>query len=283
MKRRKTVRAGRLVWDIVYPVPNPRDDEYVRKKKKQISARAMELTNCNSAQRKLELRMAAAFDLSDLVVTLTFGDWALPSDCKAGRKLLSKFLRQLREYRNARGQELFYIICPEGLHGDHRLHFHLILNQTENDLEVIRSLWPHGDQIDLRHIYDKTGYGESGYSGWAGYLSKERREASLNGKRMFTCSRNLPKPKVTYDWVDDGSTVEAPPGATNVVESGDRNEFASFKAVKYLLPKAAVKSSVSFISGSKLPLTKGRGRRKVERRVDKPKQKRYNKRQGEAV
>lgn len=274
MKRRKTVRAGRLVYDTVYTVASPRAPEYIRKKQKEISARAIEMNNCNSATRKLELRMAANFKPSDLVVTLTYNENSLPPDYKTAQRMLAKFLRLLRRHREARGQELKYIYVTEGLHVEHRIHHHIIINSTEDDLDVIRSLWTHGDQIDLKYIWDKAGLGESGYSGWAGYLSKERREGSLNGKRMFVPSRNLKHPIITYEWVDDGATVEAPPGAQNVVESGDRNEYASFRSVKYLMPDylfAQVKSSGSLFSGSKHTITNGQGQRKRRKRVDKQK------------
>lgn len=274
MKRRKTVRAGRLVYDTVYTVASPHAPDYIRKKQKQISSRAIELNNCNTAMRKLELRMAANFVPSDLVITLTYNKDSVPADYKAAQRLLSKFLRLLRKHREARGQELKYIYVTEGLHGEHRIHHHIIINSTSDDLEVIRSLWTYGDQIDLKYIRDKAGYGGSGYSGWAGYLSKERREGSLNGKRMFVPSRNLKHPIITYEWVDDGATVEAPPGAQNVVESGDRNEYASFRSVKYLLPDhlfGQVKSSGSLFSGSKHTITNGQRQRKRRKRVDKQK------------
>ena len=84
----------------------------------------------------------------------------------------------------------------------------------------MRSLWIWGDDIQLNYIRER------GYDGWAGYLTKERREASLNGKKQFVGSRNLARPVTTYEWVDDGTTVDAPPGAQVLDEGGGRNEVA---------------------------------------------------------
>lgn len=231
LKRKKTMRAGELVYAIVHPVASPHDEEYKRKRINQISAAARARLNCNAAARKLEFLMAANYTLRDLVITLTYRDSDLPSDYKAGQALLAKFLRWLRAHRKERGQELRYIYITEGIHGDHRLHHHIIINSTGEDLDIVRSLWQWGDDIQLNYIKDK------GYEGWAQYLSKERREQPLNGKLMYVPSRNLQKPIVICELVDDDASIEAPPGAVEVIESSDRNEFASYKFVKYRMPR----------------------------------------------
>ena len=257
-KRRKTIYAGRLVYDVVYTVPTPRTDPYTRKKIRAISSEAVARTNCKTATRKLELTMACGFEMDDLVITLTYRDGDLP-DCyaKALRKL-QRFLRDLRAARSLKGQELRYIHVTEGLHGDHRLHHHVILNSTGADIEVIRSLWKWGDEIQLSTISVK------GYGGWAEYLSKERREGSLNGKRMFTPSKNIPKPEVEISYVDDATTIEPPLGATLLDDSSDRNEVASYRYLKYLQQRGRRKKSKdSFFSDSKPSVTnRPRGRRR---------------------
>lgn len=266
-KKRKTIYAGRVVYDVVYTVASPRDPQEIRREKKKISSAAQARTNCNTATRKLELLMAANFEPSDLVVTFTYDPEHLPDSYPAGQKLWSKFIRQLRKYRAARGQKLAYIYVNEGKHGDHRLHHHLIINATQDDLDTMRSLWIYGEQIDLSYIRQR------GYEGWARYLSKERREASLNGKRMYTASRNLKKPEVEYAWVDDATTIEAPPGAMDVIESGDRNAFASYKYVKYTMPTAAYlqkqKKDSSFFADLKYTVTSRPPCRKKKKPIDR--------------
>lgn len=232
MKRRKTIRAGRLVWDITYTVPRPNASKQERKRIREVTEEQIQRTNANTAQRKLEMLMATNFDEGDLVLTVTYRDADLPDSADVTRKHLGKVFSQMRAYRKARGlPDLKYIYVLEGRHGDHRPHAHLIVNAAGGDLELMRSLWIWGDDIQLNYIRER------GYDGWAGYLTKERREASLNGKKQFVGSRNLDRPVTTYAWVDDGTTVDAPPGAQVLDEGGGRNEIASCRFVKYLMPK----------------------------------------------
>lgn len=233
MKRRKTIRAGRLVWDITYTVPRPNANTAQRKRIREVTEEQIQRTNANTAQRKLEMLMATNFDDADLVLTVTYRDADLPDSADVTRKHLGKVFAQMRAYRKARGlPDLKYIYVLEGRHGDHRPHAHIIINATTgSDLELMRSLWIWGDDIQLNYIRER------GYDGWAGYLTKERREASLNGKKQFVGSRNLARPVTTYEWVDDGTTVDAPPGAQVLDEGGGRNEIASCRFVKYLMPK----------------------------------------------
>ena len=232
MKRRKTIRAGRLVWDITYTVPRPNANTAQRKRIREVTEEQIQRTNANTAQRKLEMLMATNFDDTDLVLTVTYRDADLPDSADVTRKHLGKVFAQMRAYRKARGlPDLKYIYVLEGRHGDHRPHAHIIINAAGGDLELMRSLWIWGDDIQLNYIRER------GYDGWAGYLTKERREASLNGKKQFVGSRNLARPVTTYAWVDDGTTVDAPPGAQVLDEGGGRNEIASCRFVKYLIPK----------------------------------------------
>lgn len=232
MKRRKTVRAGRLVWDAVYTVPRPNASKQERKRIREVTEEQIQRTNANTAQRKLEMLMATNFDEGDLVLTVTYRDADLPDSADVTRKHLGKVFAQMRAYRKARGlPDLKYIYVLEGRHGDHRPHAHIIINAAGGDLELMRSLWIWGDDIQLNYIRER------GYDGWAGYLTKERREASLNGKKQFVGSRNLARPVTTYAWVDDGTTVDVPPGAQVLDEGGGRNEIASCRFVKYLMPK----------------------------------------------
>lgn len=232
MKRRKTIRAGRLVWDIAYTVPRPNANTAQRKRIREVTEEQIQRTNANTAQRKLEMLMATNFDDTDLVLTVTYRDADLPDSADVTRKHLGKVFSQMRAYRKARDlPELKYIYILEGRHGDHRPHAHIIINAAGGDLELMRSLWIWGDDIQLNYIRER------GYDGWAGYLTKERRDASLNGKKQFVGSRNLARPVTTYEWVDDGTTVDAPPGAQVLDEGGGRNEIASCRFVKYLMPK----------------------------------------------
>ena len=224
MKRRKTIRAGRLVWDITYTVPRPNASKQERARIREVTEEQIQRTNANTAQRKLEMLMATNFDDTDLVLTVTYRDADLPDSADVTRKHLG------------------------------------------GDLELMRSLWIWGDDIQLNYIRER------GYDGWAGYLTKERREASLNGKKQFVGSRNLDRPVTTYAWVDDGTTVDAPPGAQVLDEGGGRNEIASCKYIKYLLPKTihynskTARGKKRVDSGLELSITYDRGPEKQRRK-----------------
>ncbi len=280
MKRRKTIRAGRLVWDIAYTVPRPNASKEERKRIREVTAGQVARTHCNTAQRKLEMLMATNFEPEDLVITATYRDEDLPASPDVTRRRLGKVFAQLRAYRKARGlPDLKYIYVLEGRHGDHRPHVHLILNAVGGDLELFKSLWIWGDDIQLNYIRER------GYDGWAGYLTKERREASLNGKKQFVGSRNLERPVITYEWVDDGASVDAPPGAQLLDEGGGRNELASCRFVKYLLPRREPYKSYAHarvVAGLECSATY---ESRMEKKPKPPRQTRktaYNKRQGVA-
>ena len=279
MKRRKTIRAGRLVWDIAYTVPKPNAGKAERKRIREVTAEQIARTNCNTAQRKLEMLMAANFEPEDLVLTATYRDADLPASADVTRRQLGKVFAQLRAYRRARGlPELRYIYVLEGRHGDHRPHVHLIINAAGGDLELFRSLWVWGDDIELNYIRER------GYDGWAGYLTKERREASLNGKKQFVGSRSLAQPTVTHEWVDDGATVDAPPGAQLLDEGGGRNELASCRYVKYLLPRQEnrkkLRARTRVVAGLECSVTYERGMEKSPPRPRQMGKTAYNNRQG---
>ena len=141
---------------------------------------------------------------------------------------------QLRAVRKSRWQELRYIYVTEQLSAEGgRLHHHLVLNGTGADLEVLRSLWPYGE-VELEQLDTWQGY-----EALAKYLTKEPREVGRAepGKKSWTSSLNLKKPKTESEIVKDNLTVAAPPGA--VILSAPppvRNEFGEFVVLKYYLP-----------------------------------------------
>lgn len=236
MKRRKVIRAGRLVLACAYTMTYPSDPAHVRREKSKCSSAARQRMNLKRSAQKLELLLAANFSTSDLFVTVTYNDEHLPETREEAKTLLKKHLRHLRESRRVRDQELLYVYNTEGLHGDKRVHHHFVTNGTGNDLETIKSLWPYGDvqvdRIDIRF---------GGFAALALYMTKEPRDGdrSLNGKRCWTPSLNLTKPVVENDLIPDDLTLSVPPGATVLDNESQRNEFGEFVYLKYLLPASA--------------------------------------------
>ena len=95
-----------------------------------------------------------------------------------------KVLRQHRCVRQAAGDSAFTgrtgtRADRSGGGGDSGRTAHADGRPAVGDLELFKSLWLWGDDVQLNYIRER------GYDGWAGYLTKERREASLNGKKQF--------------------------------------------------------------------------------------------------
>ena len=79
------------------------------------------------------------------------------------------FLSKLRKARKPRGQLLHYIYVTEGGCPGGRLHHHLVVNSTGEDLEEIRRLWIYGDNVCLLYTSMER-YTEKHYDGNGYYL-----------------------------------------------------------------------------------------------------------------
>ena len=230
-KRRKVIRAGRLVYAAVYSTVHPSDSPEARAAKTKCSTAARQRMNMKYAWQKLELLLASNFTPRDLVVTLTYDDDHLPDDRDGAVEKIKRFWVQLRKARRLAGQSLHYVYVTEGVHGDKRLHHHVVIDGTGGDLETLQSLWPHGEV----HIEYVDAYG---YEALAKYLTKEPREhGSPNGLRSWTPSRGLEKPERESGWVPDDVTLCAPPGATVLDSDSMVNQWGEVKYLKYLLPE----------------------------------------------
>lgn len=230
-KRKKVITAGRLVKAVIYTVPQPRDKDHVRAARSKITTAAQKALNFRTAQSRLEMILAANFDRQDLFCTLTYRDDSLPEKLAEAKKRIRAFLRQLREQRRRRGQDLKYVYVTEGQHGDKRYHHHLVINATgPEDLEEVCSLWAYGEMVDVERIADHE------YIEIARYITKENAEDKPNGAQMWTRSRNLEPPKVESYFVPDDETMQPPPGAYVLEREEKQNEYGSFSYLKYRLP-----------------------------------------------
>lgn len=249
-KRRKVIRAGRVVRAVVYSVAHPSDGEQARAAKQKCTTMARQAINLRYAYQKLEMELAANFNFGDLHAVFTYDDDHLPSARDDAVKLLKKTIVQIRKAKRLVDDILKYVYVTEGAHGDKRLHHHMVLNGSMADLEMLRSLWPYGD-VHLETI------DERGYEGLARYLTKEAREhGGTRGLRSWTPSRNLKKPEVESGWVPDDVTLTTPPGAI-VLDSPPpvRNEFGEFAYIKYLLPEPKTRKRKGRPSRRKPPKT----------------------------
>lgn len=230
-KRKRTIIAGQLVRTVIYTAPEPRDGQRARAAKSRMTTAAQKAMNDKAACVKLEMLIAANFSPSDIFATLTYRDDDLPEAREAAVRNVRAFLKHLRTYRRVRGQELKYIYTTEDKHGDGRLHHHLVITATGNDMELIRSLWPYGDIVEFEYVgnYDSEQL--------ARYMTKEGREKRPVGAQLWTGSRNLEKPITQYEWVSNDTTLTVPVGC-QVIEREERaTEFGSYAYIKYRLPQ----------------------------------------------
>ena len=227
-KRKKTIISGPIVEAVIYTPPEPRDGPRARAEKSRMTTAAQKAINDNCARRRLSRLISTNFTWRDLVATLTYRDGSLPANRKEARKLMRAFLRKLREVRRRRGVALRYIYVTEDKHGEGRLHHHLILNATGEDVEELRSLWSYGDIVDVQYV------GKHDFDGWAVYLSKEAGDRP-NGAQMWTPSRNLKKPIVKYEYVPSDTTLTPPPGALPLDRKEGGGLYGSFCYIRYRL------------------------------------------------
>ena len=204
-KRKKTIIAGRLVKTIIYTAPEPQDGPRVRAVKSRMTTAAQKAMNDKAAR-----------------VKLTYRDENLPAKRAGAIKNVRNFLKHLQEHRKARGQTLKYIYATEGKHGGGRLHHHIVINAAGDDMETVRSLWPYGDVVDFEYI------GTYDYEQLARYITKESVEQRPVGTQMWTASRNLEKPIVRSEYVDNDASLTVPLGC-HILEKEERvSEFGSY-------------------------------------------------------
>lgn len=241
-KRKKTITAGRIIKTILYTAPEPRDGKLTRAEKSRMTTAAQKAMNDKTARGRLEMLIAANFTKQDLFITLTYRPEDLPSKRAKAVKCVRKFLKDLRKYRTVRGRELRYIYTTEEKHGEARLHHHLIINATKQDIEIIRSLWPYGDIIDAEQI------DENDFAALAMYITKESAEGRPVGAQMWTRSRNLKQPTVERCYVPDDTTLAVPPGCDTLEREEKVTGYGSYSYIKYRcpLPKA---EQMRFVNG----------------------------------
>lgn len=231
----KQVRCGRLVCAVAYTAPAAGDSPRARAQKQKASTAARERLNARTSFQKLERTLAANFDNGDLFVTLTYDNKHLPEDRDGAVRRARTFFPKLRRARKARGQPLRYIYVTEGCYPGGRLHHHLVLNSTGDDLEELRRLWTCGNIEIERLTFDK----DQTYEDLAGYLTKEPREWGHPhvGERTWTPSLGLARPEPETEEVPDLLTLTAPPEALVFSKEGPlSNGFGEWCWIKYLLP-----------------------------------------------
>ena len=218
---------------IVYPIYKGRQDKRERGAARSCTTDLRDKMNARTAQAKFRRLIACNFSPGDYVVTLTYSDDALPSTPERARdKFLRPFFARLRsKHRILTGSPLKYMYVTEGLHGDHRLHHHLIVPDIHGIKDLVRECW-HCGHVDFERISSR------GYESWASYLTKEPRKTGRRhvGDRMWTPSLGLAQPEVvTYEVADD-YCYEPPSGVVIKHNEDWQTEWFRCQYVSYYVP-----------------------------------------------
>ena len=232
MKRVRVEEAGPYVDVIVYPVSKGRENRSERAAAARCTSDIRQKLNDRTAANKFRRLIAANFAPSDLVVTLTYSEESLPATPDQARvQKLKPFIKKVRTDLREIPVELRYMYVTEGLHGDKRLHHHMIVPNSGDIRETIRRYWKHG-YVGFERISSR------GYEAWASYLTKEPRKTGRRrvGDRMWTPSLNLNKPIVTVYDVNDDYKYEPPPGVRIKHNEEVRTEWFQCQYISFYRP-----------------------------------------------
>lgn len=227
--RQKTIVAGSLVVQALYPMASGVNIGAVRAGRKHLSSDAQRRMNLKYAWQKLELLIAANFRRGDLWITLTYDDTHLPGSRREACAQAQAFFDRLRTRRKRAGRELKYIYCTEHKHGDGRWHHHALINRTDKDYADILSAWGRG-AVDIRAVrITKT----KTYETLSRYMCKEPRDKL--GHRLWSSSRNLAKPESYTETVPETAELRIPKGVRKLDDTGIvKTLYGRYRYVKYL-------------------------------------------------
>ena len=231
-KRIKTIEAGQLREIVIYTPPTRYDTQQQRAQRSKATTRAQAAMNLKNRRKRLEFIIAGNFGPQDRFITLTYDDEHLPATRKEARANVPRYLAQLRELRRRFGLQFKYVYGTEGIHGESRLHHHIIITAAPGDLEQLQSLWPYGN-VDIETLGK---YGSDRCAILAAYILKERKP---NGEQGYTNSKNIDPPRITAEWIDEDCALTAPRGAVILEEGKEIQPFSEYYHLKYLRPDNA--------------------------------------------
>lgn len=228
-------KAGPYVDVVVYPLAKGRGDRSERTAARKCSSDLRQKANDRSAQARLKRLIACNFSPQDWVLTLTYNDQWLPQTPEQARdRYLKPFIKRLRRELSYQDAAVKYIYVIEGLHGDKRLHHHIIIPDHPELRAIVQDQWTFG-YSNFERIAAR------GYDGWARYLTKEPRKTGRRyvGERMWTPSLGLKQPEVVTYEVPDKYKYEPPPGVVVTDNEHWQTTWWSCQYVSYYEPTTA--------------------------------------------
>ena len=234
-KKMKTVRAGRQVRQVIYPVINAADPPAVRGAKRKCSTAAQAMLNRRHSFEKAQDLIAENFDVGDILLTLTYDDAHYPASRKAAEGRVKRYVGELRKRWRAMKKwsdpVIFWV--TEEKHGEGRLHHHLIVKAPPGKCYgVLRSCWPWGSVTDMKKLRVDR---EKNFESIARYLCKEAPEL---GKHQWHITRSASRPDVEVRWVA-GDAMIRPPKGSLVLASASVHDYqggVGYQYATYIVP-----------------------------------------------
>ena len=234
----KRIDAGGLQVAALYNRRSRYDTPTQRAAKEKVSSEAQRRMNQIYSWQKLELMLAKNFPTagSGLVVVLTFDDEHQPKGRAEAQRRFRYFLKKLREARKKAGlpEPVVFFAFEVLTSTAGRWHLHIVMDNTGRDLEMLRSCWIYGSDIEAEKLRVD---GEKNHETLARYMTKEPRElqdyGSAVGLRGWSYTRNARKPEIDTVIVEDDYQLEAPEGSEVLLDEKKRTEFASYHILKY--------------------------------------------------
>lgn len=237
-KTLKRIDAGGIQIAALYNRCSAWDTPKQRQAKHQASSAAQRRMNQIYSYQKLELMLAKNFPTpgSGLVVVLTHDDQHMPKDRREAQQRFKYFLQKLRRARKAAGlPEPVVFWAPEILtSASGRWHQHIVLDNTGQDLDMIRRCWIYGSDVEAEKLRVD---GEKNHETLAKYMTKELRECqeyeARPGLHGWSCTRNALRPEVETMTVPDDYELEPPADSTVLLDERKSTEWASYRVIKY--------------------------------------------------
>ena len=234
----KRIDAGGIQIAALYNRRSRYDTPAQRAAKEKVSSEAQRRMNQIYSWQKLELLLAKNFPTagSGLVVVLTFDDEHQPKSRAEVQRRFRYFLKKLRAARAEAGlPEPVVFWAPEILTSESgRWHLHIVMDSTGRDLDLIRSCWIYGSDIEAEKLRVDQ---EKNHETLAKYMTKELRECqeyeARTGLHGWSYTRNAQKPEIDTVTVEDDYQLTAPEGSEVLLDEKKRTEFASYHILKY--------------------------------------------------
>ncbi|MDM0963527.1 hypothetical protein QTI94_08135 [Clostridium perfringens] len=185
--REKKIYSGNMLEVENYPI-TLRERKHSRKRKVKESLPKQKNLNDKNSKKYLSRLLNTNFTDQDYFATFGYVDSKRPESYERAIKDFDNFLKRLRRFlRKNNRPELKYIFVIE-YDEDINIHFHMVLNGIV-EFEELEKIWGKGN-VEVSRLKAN----ELGYEELAKYMVKDPK-----GKRRWSPSRNLKKPKVSVN------------------------------------------------------------------------------------